>query len=90
MSDANVRALAIDASGAVLAAGGFQTAGGIPVGSLAKFDRYWAPVCVPLSKGAVVNAILPDPRNGVIYVGGEFSSIGGHGEGSGWRTRRKR
>ena len=77
MSAANVRALAVDASGAVLAAGGFQTAGGIPVGSMAKFDRYWAPVCVPLSKGAVVNAILPDPSNGVVYVGGEFASIGG-------------
>ena len=77
MSDANVRALAIDASGAVLAAGGFQTAGGIPVGGMAKFDRYWAPVCVPPSRGAVVNAILPDPTNGVVYVGGDFSSIGG-------------
>jgi len=77
MSDANVRALAIDASGAVLAAGGFRTAGGIPVGGMAKFDRYWAPVCVPPSKGAVVNAILPDPDHGVVYVGGEFSSIGG-------------
>ncbi len=77
MSAANVRALAIEASGAVLAGGGFRTAGGIPVGGMAKFDRYWAPVCVPPSKGAVINAILPDPDHGVIYVGGEFSSIGG-------------
>ncbi|MFH0879456.1 MAG: hypothetical protein V2A34_07055, partial [Lentisphaerota bacterium] len=77
VSGADVRALAIDALGAVLAGGGFRTAGGLPAGGLARFDRYWAPVCVPVEAGAVVNAILPDPENGVVYVGGEFSRIGG-------------
>ncbi len=77
VSNTLVNVMTVDPWGRVLVAGGFGKAGGVPARGLATFDRYWKSACLPPNCGAKVNVILPDPENNAVYVGGDFSSIGG-------------
>lgn len=92
--DRGVRALAVDASG-VYAGGSFSDIGGLARSRLAKIalasgavDATWNPApnanqeTVPLS----VESLVVDPTNGVLYVGGIFTEIGGQTRASAARV----
>lgn len=78
-ADASVQALAVDASGALYAGGGFRTIGGLPRLHLAKLSRDGV--------GAVDPAWNPAPDDGIediaidadgkTYVGGGFRTLAG-------------
>jgi hypothetical protein len=77
---ARVEALAVfdDGSGSALyAAGSFTAAGGLPTGSIAKWDgATWSPIPgIPL--GFTALAVFDNGAGSALYAGGIFTSVGG-------------
>ncbi|MCH8164546.1 MAG: hypothetical protein IH889_02950, partial [Planctomycetes bacterium] len=86
MDDGSVRALAVfdDSSGggpALYAGGSFETAGGVTVNRIAKWDgSLWSPLGSGIFLGGVWALAAFDDRSGhgpVLYAGGFFDSAGG-------------
>ncbi|MEO8435397.1 MAG: DUF4214 domain-containing protein [Pyrinomonadaceae bacterium] len=79
-ANGNVFAIAVQADGKVLAGGGFTNIGGQPRNSIARLDATNGSVDVldPFNPNAngVVNAIVVQPADGNILVGGGFTTIG--------------
>ncbi|MCD6116738.1 hypothetical protein J7K93_06975 [bacterium] len=73
ITDGNVKALTVDASGNIYAGGNFTTAGGVPVSNLAKWDgSSWSDV------GSGTNDYIYSLSiyNGNLVAGGQFSQVG--------------
>ena len=77
LSGGEVLDLGWDFTNRLVAVGDFTRSGSLPASGMAVFDRFWRSFGDGRTYGAKIHAILPDPSNGVVYVGGEFSSIGG-------------
>ena len=72
-----VYALAVDASGILYAGGGFTTAGGITVTSIAKWDgASWSALGSGVGGIVSVHALALD-ASGTLYAGGSFTTAGG-------------
>ncbi|MEZ6037968.1 MAG: hypothetical protein R3F29_10835, partial [Planctomycetota bacterium] len=72
--DGQVFALAIDASGALLVGGLFQTASGSVVNNVARFDGgYWSPLGTGVDETVYSLAASP---TGEVFAGGAFSMAG--------------
>ena len=76
----NVNALAVDGSGNVYAGGNFSTAGGLPANRVAKWNgTAWSALGAGVSNAtgnSGVTALAVD-SNGILYVGGSFTTAGG-------------
>ena len=74
---ADVRALAVGPDGSLYAGGGFTTAGGITVNSIARWDgAQWHPLGSGIEIGTSVQALAFGP-DGSLYAGGSFTTAGG-------------
>ncbi|MGH2541749.1 MAG: hypothetical protein ACRDIB_03070, partial [Ardenticatenaceae bacterium] len=70
-----VNALAVAPDGTLYAGGLFSTAGGIPVGNIAKWDgSAWSPLGSGMNSSVEALAVAPD---GTLYAGGNFTEAGG-------------
>jgi hypothetical protein len=75
----DVYAIIEDADGTLIVGGAFTNIDGAGTDYLARYDPAdgtWSPMATP-SPNNIVRALYRSPRSGNIYVGGDFTSIGG-------------
>ncbi len=71
----SVEVLAVDASGALIVAGGFTQLGGVAMSAIARWSNgAWQPLGSGILGGVHTMTVLP---NGDLVVGGSFSTAGG-------------
>ena len=69
--------LAVGPDGSLYAGGGFDTAGGITVNNIARWDgAQWHSLGIGIEMGSVVEALAVGP-DGSLYTGGSFTTAGG-------------